>query len=163
MEEGAGEFRRAARRIVRIGLTREQVDALDSERLRQGIEVKPSDSRAESYIDQYGDRCWETDVLPGAVIEEEIGNHIRSWLDAKLWKRRHAEIERARELLCVVVSLHQEKNMCEHSVGAASMRAIERRSVLKFAAMGAGLVLAGRAIPQELCVSPRPFLPRPSA
>jgi hypothetical protein len=34
--------------FVRIGLTREQVRALPNRRLRQGIEVKPSDSRARS-------------------------------------------------------------------------------------------------------------------
>jgi carbonic anhydrase len=47
-------------------------------------------------------------------------------------------------------------NMCEHSVDAAGMRAIERRSVLKLAAMGAGLVLADRAIAQDAKAPPKP-------
>jgi hypothetical protein len=85
--------------FVRIGLTREQVDALDNPILRQGIQVKPSDSRAEKFIEQYGDRCWETDILPAAVIEETINSHIRMWLDAKRWRRRDREIEAARALL----------------------------------------------------------------
>jgi carbonic anhydrase len=46
--------------------------------------------------------------------------------------------------------------MCEHSVDAANMRAIERRSVLKLAAMGAGLVLADRAIAQDAKAPPKP-------
>jgi hypothetical protein len=52
---------------VRIGLTRNQVDDLDNPRLREGIEVKPGDSRADSYREEYGDRCWETDILPAVV------------------------------------------------------------------------------------------------
>ena len=85
--------------LVRIGLTPEQVDDLDNARLREGIAVKPSDSRAERYIEQYGERCWETDILPASVIEEALEDHIRSWLDVKLRARRDAEIERARALL----------------------------------------------------------------
>jgi hypothetical protein len=61
--------------------------------------VKPSDSRAERYIQQYGERCWETDILPAAVIEQALDDHVRSWLDGKLWQRRAAEIEGARALL----------------------------------------------------------------
>lgn len=83
--------------FVRIGLTPEQVADHDLDRL--SIEVKVSDSRSEAFIEQYGDRCWETDVLPAAVIEQAIDADIRSWLDHKPWKRRDTEIERARSLL----------------------------------------------------------------
>jgi hypothetical protein len=85
--------------FVRIGLTREQVADLDSAHLREGIAVKPSDSRADRYIEQYGERCWETDILPASVIEQALNDHVRAWLDARLWQRRAAEIERARALL----------------------------------------------------------------
>jgi hypothetical protein len=85
--------------FVRIGLTMDQVTALENPRLRQGIEVKPSDSRAKSYIAQYGTRCWETDILPAAVIEQAIEAELYRWLDVAVWNRRHAEIERARRLL----------------------------------------------------------------
>ena len=44
-------------------------------------------------------RCWEVDILPPAIIERDIGIHIEGWLNRKLWDRREAEIERARELL----------------------------------------------------------------
>ena len=80
----------------RIGLT-PQVQDPDLDRL--AIEVKPSDSRAKTFVEQYGDRCWEADVLPAAVIEQAIDADIRSWLDVKRWKQRNAEIERARTLL----------------------------------------------------------------
>src|SRR5262249_12882261 len=84
--------------VIRIGLTRSHVVDL-SPRLRQGIEVKPSDSRAAKYIERYGDRCWEADVLAASVIEQALDDYIRSWLDDKLWQRRDAEIEAARSLL----------------------------------------------------------------
>jgi hypothetical protein len=96
-EEALDNFGVVHTGFVRIGLTREQVVAHDLERL--GIEVKPSDSRAASYIAQYGHRCWEADILPAAVIEQAINAEVNSWLDVKLWNRRHAEIERARKLL----------------------------------------------------------------
>ena len=60
---------------------------------------KSSDSRSRSYIAEYGDRCWETDILPAADIEAALDADIRSWLDGKLWSRRDREIERVRTLL----------------------------------------------------------------
>ena len=78
---------------------REQVDALDNARLREGIEVKPSDSRSQTYLAEHGDRCWEVDILPATVIEQELDAHIRSWLDERLWRQRDREIERARTLI----------------------------------------------------------------
>jgi hypothetical protein len=83
----------------RIALTHDQVTdpTLDIERL--SIQVKPSDSRAETFIAQYGRRCWEADVLPARTIEQATDAEVYSWLDAKLWNRRGAEIERARAML----------------------------------------------------------------
>jgi hypothetical protein len=61
--------------------------------------VKQGDSRANSFITQYGDRCWETDILPADVITADINNHVFSWLNAERWQRRDHEIEAARALL----------------------------------------------------------------
>jgi hypothetical protein len=58
-----------------------------------------TDSRAESYIRQYGNRCWETDALPGSAIEAAIEAEINTHLNMRLWNRRAAEIEKARKLL----------------------------------------------------------------
>jgi hypothetical protein len=85
--------------FVRVGLTKEQVEDPDLGLVRLSIEVKPSDSRSKSFIEQYGDRCWEADVLPAAEIEAALNSHIEGWLDTKKWKRRAAEIEQARKLL----------------------------------------------------------------
>jgi hypothetical protein len=89
--------------LVRIGLTLDQVrnnvDARGQALEQLSIGVKDTDSRARRYIEQYGRRCWEADILPAAVIEQAIDADIRSWLDTDLWRRRNTEIERARALL----------------------------------------------------------------
>jgi hypothetical protein len=54
------------------------VRAIGNARLRQGIQVKESDSRSTSQIAQYGDRRWEADILPGATIEQAIDSEIGS-------------------------------------------------------------------------------------
>jgi hypothetical protein len=97
---------------VRIALTWEQVESNRDVRGRPlselGIEVKASDSRSKYYVEEYlsryggraeDARCWETDVLPAAVIRQALDRDIRTWLNAKLWRQRDAEIERARALL----------------------------------------------------------------
>jgi hypothetical protein len=81
----------------RLALTPAQVATAALRRL--SIEVKPSDTRAEKYIAQYGDRCWEVDVLPSTTIERDLNNAIYAWLDIKQWKRRADEIEAARKRL----------------------------------------------------------------
>ena len=86
-------------RIVRVGLTPEQVADPELDLDRLAIEVKPSDSRAKAFVAEYGERCWEADVLPGAVIEQAIDDHIAIWLDQRAWNQRVDEIERARQLL----------------------------------------------------------------
>jgi hypothetical protein len=83
--------------FVRIALTPAQVKRHKFERF--SIEVKASDSRSKSYIEKYGNRCWEADVLPADVIEQELARHIGTWLDRELWLRRNDEIEQARKLL----------------------------------------------------------------
>jgi hypothetical protein len=83
--------------VVRIGLTREQVRQHRLQRF--SIEVKPSDSRAETFMAEYGDCCWEVDVLPAAVIGQTLVAYIASRLDRAQWDRRLREIEANRALL----------------------------------------------------------------
>ena len=84
--------------FVRIGLTHEQVDTHDLDRF--AIEVKPSDSRSKAFVEKYGRRCWEADVLPASVIEDAIRTEVELRLNRKQWDQRDREIERARALLC---------------------------------------------------------------
>jgi len=98
--------------FVRIALTWDQIDSHTDIRGRPltelGIQVKASDSRSEGYVEEYlsrygggpdDARCWETDVLPAAIIRQALDDHIHTWLNARLWERRDREVERARELL----------------------------------------------------------------
>ena len=78
--------------FVRIGLTPVQVDDRDLDQF--AIEVEPSDSRSTADVEEYGERCWEADVLSADVIEQALDDEIRSWLDNDIWRRRDAEIER---------------------------------------------------------------------
>jgi hypothetical protein len=82
--------------VVRIALTRKQIKG----RLKNlSIEVKVSDSRSKNYIKEHGERVWEADILPAAVIQKQLNAAVYSWLDVDAWSRRDAEIERARRLL----------------------------------------------------------------
>jgi hypothetical protein len=83
----------------RLALTFDQVTNPELDIRRLSIEVKKSDSRSKGYIEQYGKRCREVDILPADEIENALDSHIFSWLKGEQWKRRKAEIERARELL----------------------------------------------------------------
>jgi hypothetical protein len=83
--------------FVRIGLLREQVRVHRLDRF--AIEVKKGDSRSQGFIEKYGDRCWEVDVLPADVIAQQINSEITGWLDDELWISRDFEINRARKLL----------------------------------------------------------------
>jgi hypothetical protein len=95
-EEALANFGVAAR-FERIALMPAQVARHRLDDL--SIEVKEGDSRSQRFIAEYGDRCWEVDVLPAVVIERAIERHIRSWLDGEVWQRRLREIGRARGLL----------------------------------------------------------------
>jgi hypothetical protein len=82
----------------RVALTMAQVNALPNGQ-QLGIDVKPSDSRAKRYVEQYGTKCWEADILPASTIERAIEDDLGSWLDQERWQRREAEIEANRKLL----------------------------------------------------------------
>lgn len=86
-------------KLARIALTPEQVGNLGDDALREGISVKPSDSRAKSYIDRYDERCWGADILPASSIRQTLESDLLSWFDADLWRRRDAEIEQTHKLL----------------------------------------------------------------
>jgi hypothetical protein len=64
--------------FVRIALTIEQVRDPELDLDRLAIAVKPSDSRAKKYIAEYGNRCWEVDVLPLDRIRAALDSHVNS-------------------------------------------------------------------------------------
>ena len=64
--------------------------------------AKITDSRAEGYIEQYGDQSWELDALEPQVLDELIEGEILEHLDRDQWDRDHAQMEAARAVLYAV-------------------------------------------------------------
>lgn len=61
--------------------------------------TKLTDSRALSYIEQYGTECWELDALSPTVIDSLIENEITALIDLKRWNDLQAEEDDGKELL----------------------------------------------------------------
>ena len=73
--------------VVRIALNYDQV-------LRYAPPPNPakmSDSRAESYVRQYGDESWELDALDPRVMQDLIEEHVLRMRDEQAWSERLAE------------------------------------------------------------------------
>lgn len=64
--------------------------------------TKLTDSRAEWYIDQYGESCWELDALDPVVISDLIRNAIESRRDDAVWNASIARETAARASLAAV-------------------------------------------------------------
>lgn len=65
--------------------------------------TKITDSRAKSYIAEYGNTSWELDALEPQVIETLITNEINKYIDQDIWDEVADEQEEKRNLL---VKLH---------------------------------------------------------
>lgn len=50
--------------------------------------TKMTDSRAEGYVQEFGEECWELDALSPEVIAELIEEQVRDTLDSDLWAER---------------------------------------------------------------------------
>jgi hypothetical protein len=58
--------------------------------------AKESDSRYESYVEQFGTECWELDALDPTVIANLVRNELETLIDRKLWD---AAVEQEERLL----------------------------------------------------------------
>ena len=67
------------------GLLVRRTGTLDIERLANPL--KPSDSRSKAYVREYGNRCWEADILAADVITAAIDRVIPHWLNVEAWQR----------------------------------------------------------------------------
>jgi hypothetical protein len=50
--------------------------------------TKMTDSRAEGYVQEFGEECWELDALSPEVIAELIQQEVNSTVDFDLWNER---------------------------------------------------------------------------
>jgi hypothetical protein len=64
--------------------------------------AKESDSRYASYVDQYGDNCWELDALDPDVIAALVRDAIDELIERDAWDRAMAEEQWSRDTLAKV-------------------------------------------------------------
>ncbi len=67
--------------VRRIALNMDQVEQYDP----PPNPTKLSDSRASSYLDEFGHECWELDALEPQVIVDLIDEHITDLVDHEQW------------------------------------------------------------------------------
>jgi hypothetical protein len=61
--------------------------------------AKDTDSRYESYAEQFGTECWELDALDPTVIANLVRNELGMLIDRKLWDAALEQEGRNRSLL----------------------------------------------------------------
>lgn len=70
--------------------------------------AKETDSRAQSYIDQFGESSWELDALDPTVIDQLIEDEIQGLVDHEQWAASEEQQEANREILNKVVDRWDE-------------------------------------------------------
>lgn len=90
--------------VKRLALNRDQVDQYDP----PPNFAKITDSRANAYISEHGDKSWELDALEPSVIEEIIGEVILKYRSQYVWDDSFAVEARHKEKLALVAK-HWEK------------------------------------------------------
>jgi hypothetical protein len=80
--------------VIRIALNMDQIEEYNP----PPNPAKSTDSRFESYMQEFGDESWELDALEPQVLEDLAGGYTRSYIDAEQWgaDRRRQEQERSR-------------------------------------------------------------------
>lgn len=90
IEERLALFAGESIEVIRLGLNKNQVDAYKP----PPNPAKFTDSRAASYIREFGRSCWELDALDPRVIADLIRTALRAVIDEEAWA---ASGERMRE------------------------------------------------------------------
>lgn len=84
--------------VVRAAVTTEQVARFN---LPPDIDVKLTSSRANGFIEKYGDQCWELDSMPTETLINEVSENVKAFLDIDAFNRalvreKTADVELAR-------------------------------------------------------------------
>lgn len=84
--------------VYRAAVTSDQVERHD---LPPDTDVKLSSTRAKRYIAEYGEKCWELDGMPEALLINEVSRAVESILDmdaltGAMEREREADIKLAR-------------------------------------------------------------------
>lgn len=86
--------------VRRIALTMDQVEAYNP----PPNPAKQTDSRFQSYVDQYGDESWELDALEPTVLVELIRDNLREVIDRDRWEDAVLEQEQDRAELDAIAA-----------------------------------------------------------
>ena len=85
--------------VRRLALNMDQVEQYDP----PPNPAKMTDSRVESYIEQFGYESWELDALEPTVLADLIRNAVDELRDDALWQEAVEEEDRQREYLTRIV------------------------------------------------------------
>jgi hypothetical protein len=88
-------FARHGIKVKRLALNMNQVEQYDP----PPNPAKETDSRAASYIEQYGDSSWELDALDPPVIDALIAGELDRLIDADSWDRAKQGEETRKSML----------------------------------------------------------------
>jgi hypothetical protein len=64
--------------------------------------AKLTDSRAEGYIERFGNESWELDALEPSVIVDLIRYTVEQYIDQDIWGEDEAEIAKERATLTAI-------------------------------------------------------------
>ena len=87
-----GRLNQGTLEITRLALTMDQVE----EHKPPPNPTKTADSRAQSYIDQFGTECWELDALDPATLDSLVEEAITDRIDLVLFEERKEAEEAGR-------------------------------------------------------------------
>lgn len=65
--------------------------------------AKLSDSRANTYVDQYGYSSWELDAIPPQRLADLVSDEIDTYKDWDIWRERKEQLRKDREKLDLAV------------------------------------------------------------
>jgi len=91
--------------VERIALTYDQVQ----EHSLSPNPTKTLDPRANDYISEFGNECWELDALPPDVLQDLVRKAIEDNLDSELWNEQKNRIARIKRLLADRVEENREE------------------------------------------------------
>ncbi len=90
--------------VSRIALNMDQIEEYNP----PPNPTKLTDSRARSYIEEYGDESWELDALEPGMLDSLIKFHIQEWLDLDAWKNSLRRQEANRDQIRSLIELIRE-------------------------------------------------------
>lgn len=91
-------------RVERIALNMDQVEAYNP----PPNPAKLTDSRANSYVRQYGRQSWELDALDPEVLANLVDGAVREYMDTERWNARYDDMLTGRNRLIALADTFPE-------------------------------------------------------